>query len=663
MSKLKKLTIGSKIRLGFGVVLSSLVLLAVWSYMGTGSVAQNAKLVILGNQLDGTLAQIEVDHLNWTQQVSELLNNDDVSTLQVETNPHKCAFGKWLFGDERLVAEKLVPSLAPLLKQIEKPHANLHASASDIGEIFRSTDHRLGWFLRERKSDHLAWLHRLRDGLAAGQEGNLEIETDPLRCPLGKWINSTDVNSLKKTDEDFAALIAALEPVHKALHTSAQEINQMLTQGSKPDAIDHFKNTTQEHFDQTMAAMDELRDWHDGYIELQEDAQAIYAYETIPALMEVQELLNKIREQARGHIMSDEIMLDTAMQSKTRIVVTSAIALILGFMLAWLVSSGIIRALKSISALIDQSAIRVATASEQITSTNQILANGATEQAAAIEETSSSLEEMSSMTNQNAENAGRADNHMKTALGIIETANQAMAEMTVSMEDVTRASEETSKIIKTIDEIAFQTNLLALNAAVEAARAGEAGAGFAVVADEVRNLAIRSAEAAKNTAELIEETVKKVKGGSDLVNQSSESFAEVATNATNVGDLVSEIAAASNEQAQGIGQVNSAVNEMDKVIQQNAANAEESTAAAEELRGQAEEMKAVVTNLLTMVGGLKKAKRQTRGKSIKSLVQKAGSLIPAAKNDAIAKQVPKESSGEVRSAQAIDMPADDFNNF
>ncbi len=171
------------------------------------------------------------------------------------------------------------------------------------------------------------------------------------------------------------------------------------------------------------------------------------------------------------------------------------------------------------------------------------------------------------------------------------------------MQEISKASEETSKIIKTIDEIAFQTNLLALNAAVEAARAGEAGAGFAVVADEVRNLAMRAAEAAKNTAALIEGTVKKVSDGTSLVKTTSDAFKEVAGSAAKVGELVGEIAAASTEQAQGIEQVNIAVTEMDKVTQQNAATAEESASASEELNAQAEEMKSFVADLAAMVGG------------------------------------------------------------
>ncbi|MGZ3387728.1 MAG: methyl-accepting chemotaxis protein, partial [Isosphaeraceae bacterium] len=186
---------------------------------------------------------------------------------------------------------------------------------------------------------------------------------------------------------------------------------------------------------------------------------------------------------------------------------------------------------------------------------------------------------------------------------MVDRANGSMTELTQSMQDISKASDETSKIIKTIDEIAFQTNLLALNAAVEAARAGEAGAGFAVVANEVRNLAMRAAEAAKNTAGLIEGTVKKVKEGSELVERTNGAFSEVSKSAAKVADLVSEIAAASSEQAQGIDQVNKAVSEMERVTQQSAANAEESAAAGEELTAQAEQLKRYVGELDALIGG------------------------------------------------------------
>ena len=299
----------------------------------------------------------------------------------------------------------------------------------------------------------------------------------------------------------------------------------------------------------------------------------------------------------------------------------------IGCLLMWVIGRGVTKPLRAVIEGLTEASDQVASGSGHVSSSSQKLAEGASEQAASIEETSSSLEEMSSMTKQNAGNATQADNLMKEANKVVSKANTSMGELTHSMGDISKASEETSKIIKTIDEIAFQTNLLALNAAVEAARAGEAGAGFAVVADEVRNLAMRAAEAARNTADLIEGTVKKVKDGENLVATTNEAFGEVAKNAAKVGELVAEIAAASNEQAQGIGQVNTAVAEMDKVVQQNAANAEESASASEEMSAQAEQMKGYVEKLVALVGSSKngvKDNKQLRRKRLRALSKHVG---------------------------------------
>ena len=290
-----------------------------------------------------------------------------------------------------------------------------------------------------------------------------------------------------------------------------------------------------------------------------------------------------------------------AMQMKmglTGFIILSAIAVAV-FFLGRRISKPITRAVVGLSDASDQ----IASAADAVSNSSQTLAEGASEQAAAIEETSSSLEEMSSMTRQNADNASHANQLMAETKETVAKAGQSMGNLTTSMREISRASEETSKIIKTIDEIAFQTNLLALNAAVEAARAGEAGAGFAVVADEVRNLALRAAEAARNTADLIESTVKKVKEGSELVEKTEREFGEVTASVGKSGELIGEISAASQEQAQGIEQVNKAVSEMDKVVQENAANAEESASASEEMDAQAVRMKEFVGGLVALVGG------------------------------------------------------------
>ncbi|MFY9943774.1 MAG: methyl-accepting chemotaxis protein [Desulfobacterales bacterium] len=272
-------------------------------------------------------------------------------------------------------------------------------------------------------------------------------------------------------------------------------------------------------------------------------------------------------------------------------------------------SRSINRPINRVVGMLNAGADEVASASDQVSSASQTLAEGASQQAASIEETSSSLEEISSMTKQNADHAREANSLVVEATRTIARANDSMGQLTSSMKEISTASEETRKIVKTIDEIAFQTNLLALNAAVEAARAGEAGAGFAVVADEVRNLALRAAEAAKNTAALIDGSVKQIQDGCELVDTTNVAFHEVAQSSTKIAQLVAEINAASSEQSQGIEQINTAVSEMDKVVQQNAATAEESASAAEEMNAQAQHMKASVAELVAIVQGAGAAKQ------------------------------------------------------
>jgi signal transduction histidine kinase len=284
-------------------------------------------------------------------------------------------------------------------------------------------------------------------------------------------------------------------------------------------------------------------------------------------------------------------------------------ALVIVSLVWFLVARGITGRINRIVNQLSEGSEQVASASRQVSSASQSLAEGSTEQAAGLEETSSSLEEMSAMTRKNADNAQEANTLATDARKSANTGTEAMVKMNRAIQDIQKSSDETAKIIKVIDEIAFQTNLLALNAAVEAARAGEAGKGFAVVAEEVRNLAMRSAEAAKNTATMIEESVKNSKNGVDIAVEVGNVLEEIVSSVGKTTDLIGEIAAASAEQAQGIDQVNTAVAQMDKVTQQSAANAEESASASEELSAQAVRMNDIVKELLILVGGVRSDSR------------------------------------------------------
>jgi methyl-accepting chemotaxis protein len=280
-----------------------------------------------------------------------------------------------------------------------------------------------------------------------------------------------------------------------------------------------------------------------------------------------------------------------------------SVTLIVAGTFAFFVVRSTTRTLRQSLASLTEGARELVMASSRMASSAKSLSQGSTEQAASIEETSASMEEMASMTRRNAENSQTTAQVMIDVERSIQASNSALQLMVESMTGIADSSSKVAKIIKAIDEIAFQTNILALNAAVEAARAGEAGMGFSVVAEEVRSLAQRSAQAARDTALLIEESIEKSQAGSQRVGEVASSIAAITKSAVDVKRLVEAISEASHQQSRGIEQVSQAITQMERITQSTAATAEESAAASEELNSQAERAMSVVSGVEALVGG------------------------------------------------------------
>ncbi|MDH4321354.1 MAG: methyl-accepting chemotaxis protein [Desulfobulbaceae bacterium] len=540
--------------------------------------------------LPSFLVQKELDHVAWTSKVQDaILSRKNVVGVQLD--PTKCGFGQFLYGEDGRKMATADPELAQMLKMIDQPHKQLHEYGHTIDALLAKKDFAAASALYQGKI--LPVLADVRDTLKKMQkraETNLQG-----RCQATTIYSSETEIHLKKVQE-----------LLKKMNTLVKE--NILSETAMIEGAEQTRNAIVVIAVLAFAIGVTL---------------ALFITRSITG--PIGQTVTMIKELARGHVnrrlnmrRRDEIgemaeAMDSFANTLQNEVVVALAKMADGDLTFEIkpkdeddaIGTSLQKTCDDLNRIITEILVatdQITSGASQVSDASQALSQGATEQAASLEEITSTMTEMGSQTKQNAENASQANKLAIQTRDAAESGNSKMEEMVSAMGQINEAGQNISKIIKVIDEIAFQTNLLALNAAVEAARAGRHGKGFAVVAEEVRNLAARSAKAAKETAELIEGSVEKTRNGTQIAEATSEALAEIVASVTKVSDLIGEIAAASNEQAQGINQTSQALGQIDQVTQQNTASAEESAAASEELSGQALHMKDMVNRFKVKKG-------------------------------------------------------------
>jgi methyl-accepting chemotaxis protein len=418
-----------------------------------------------------------------------------------------------------------------------------------------------------------------------------------------RYISATDPAELQKWQESIAANRERLNQDMKGYEASIFEESDRQNMAKVTELVAVIHNA----WGKVTPLMQESK-----------NAEALQAFSTEvrPNILALQDQLGMIVEMNKKNSDASFAATNRTVQSSWWLtLIMGIVSVVLGVGVSWLMIATLNKQLTQTISELSEGAAQIASAAGQVSASSQSLAQGASEQTATIEETSSASVEINSMAHRNTENSRTTAEMVTHSQEDFEKTNQSLTEMVGAMDGINASSQKISKIIKVIDEIAFQTNILALNAAVEAARAGEAGMGFAVVADEVRNLAQRCAQAAKDTADLIEDSIRKSDDGRVKVDQVAVAIHAITAESSKIKVLVEEINLGSVEQSSGIDQISRAITQMEQVTQSSAANAEESAAAAEELNAQAEAMRDVVETLRAMVDGGEVARTGAKNRS------------------------------------------------
>ena len=529
--------------------------------------------------LPQTLENIEKGHLAWVMAVQNaLLAHHD--KILAQADPTQCGLGKFLNSEQAQKAASRSPEFAELLQNIKGPHKKLHElvnkmnealAAADRSKLFSLYDDELIPTLAEVRFS-IRSMKRIADKELEGLRKAREIyatETQPnleqLKKHLHKIIDISQANII--SDQEMISTAGSTRNAVIIIGIIALLIGMALAYIISRSLTNPMKKA--------VAMLDDLENGHlDARLEMVRKDEIGQMAQTMDQFADSlqNEMVASLQKLANGDLTFEIHPRDNRDQIRGSL-------------------QKVGNDLNQIVAQIQTASEQIDSGSSQVSESAQSLSDGAAQSAASVEEISSSMNEIGSQTNASTENAQQANQLSTSARTSAHAGSERMAEMIAAMEEINAAGQDIGKIIKVIDEIAFQTNLLALNAAVEAARAGQHGKGFAVVAEEVRNLAARSAKAASETAELIEGSIQKASNGTQIAERTAEALGEIVGSIGKVSDLVEEIATSSNEQAQGISQVNIGMQQIDQVIQQNTASAEESAATSEELSSQAAGLK------------------------------------------------------------------------
>ncbi|MBI3884463.1 MAG: hypothetical protein HY302_01850 [Opitutae bacterium] len=591
----QQITIGKKISLGFAVVFVLLCFVAGLAWLALGASGRKLRLYSASAQESFTAASLEGAMTTLKLQVNEYLATGSADSAAAYDKARSALNAELALADQLIVEPERAQQIAAakaLLTSYDKAFQDLiknqQARATLEAEV-----------LNPNAETMSTGLQKLLEGARGSGDMNAAFQ---LSNALKAFFEcSSKVNSYLLTSKPDYVTAArdALGVTDKAIQRLEKDQLDMekLDESMKDEAKKALFTALMKTTDAYRAGLEQI-------VETKKARDQIVAAQLNRIAPLFTAALGKVRASVHAFQVELEAKVSSEQKSNEVIVLSTTIGgLVAGLVVAWFIARSVTSPIAGIAERLAAESDKTGASAVQVAQASQSMADGASQQAASLEETSSSLHEMASMTARSSENAQNAKTLANDARQTADAGAADMEQMKTAMQAIQSSSSEISKIIKTIDEIAFQTNILALNAAVEAARAGEAGLGFAVVADEVRSLAQRAAAAAHETAGKIADSTEKSAQGARLSERMAGNLAAIVERIRKLDERIGEIADASREQSEGINQINTAVAGMDKITQGNAALAEESAAAASEMQSQAQEVRQAVSELMHMVNG------------------------------------------------------------